>query len=123
MSSDGLEGTGDDGSREPDINRDGRFVVFRSNSPEFPGARSVADTPVWQIYLADRATGYLKCLSLDSSGDAAANDCLAPAISSSGRYVTFSTKAANFDGADGTTQHVYRVDRGDRFLKRNQEGW
>ncbi len=105
-------------SRAPACNRDGRFVAFRSNASNLPGSRRIGGTPIYQIYVADRLSGAIACLSVDSTGQGANSDCLDPDISPDGRYVTFASRATNLASVttDGTYVQVFRVDRGEDFL-------
>jgi len=109
VSLDWLGNEGDGDCDQPDISNDGRFIVFRSDSTNFPGARA----GLQQVYLYDTTSGYLDCLSVDSSGDGADADCYAPAISPNGRFVTFSTAAPNLAGAGNTHRQVFLYDRGE----------
>lgn len=98
---------GNDDSDEPDCDGSGRYVVFRSKSSNFPGARS----GIWQIYLMDTATGKMECASLGTDGFGAATNCLSPAISPNGHYVTFSSNAANLTGSANEKHQVFLYDR------------
>ncbi len=100
---------GDDDSDEPDCDGIGRTIVFRSKSSNYPG--SVPGK--WQIYLLDTVTGKLECVSLDTNGLGAESDCFSPAISPNGRYITFSSNAANLTGSDNNVNQVFLYDRND----------
>jgi Tol biopolymer transport system component len=102
---------------QPDMNRTGRFVVFRSNASNFPGyCKPDGEEATVQIYLYDLAAKTLECLSLDGDGAGADSDCYSPTISPDGRYVTFSTAAANLVGGSDAELQVIRVDRGEDYL-------
>jgi Tol biopolymer transport system component len=111
VASDGIQANAD--SNSPQLNADGRFVVFVSRASNLaPGV----DNGHSQIFLYDRDVGLVEALSLDAGGVPANADCFVPAISSGGRYVTFVSKATNLvDGVAGTWYQVYRVDRGPDF--------
>lgn len=98
-------------SGAPAINRDGRFVVFTSTATNLAGTETHGRQ---QIYLRDRSVGTTVLLSRSATGDAANSDCFAPAISPSGRYVTFASAATNLVGSAGPVgvPQVFLVDRG-----------
>ena len=97
-------------SDSPRLNDDGRFLVFVSAATLNDG---VGSGGMRQVYLRDRDSDRTVCLSVNSGGQAATADCQAPAISPSGRYVSFVSRAANLAvGADGSYHQVFRVDRG-----------
>jgi Tol biopolymer transport system component len=104
-------------ARSPQLSEDGRFVVFASASDRLPGADG---SGARQVVLRDRLEGTTMLLSVSTEGGRADADCLVPAISPSGRFVSFVSAASNLvadTGPDGVFQ-VYIVDRGAAFANR-----
>jgi Tol biopolymer transport system component len=99
---------------EPAVSRDGRFVVFTSTST---GLAGVDPLGVPQVFLRDRLQRRTTLISTAPDGQPASAPCGAPAISPAGRYVTFTSTAANLvPGADPlNVPQVFRVDRGEDF--------
>ncbi|NOY79395.1 MAG: hypothetical protein GXP31_00165 [Kiritimatiellaeota bacterium] len=96
----------------PWISGDGRFVVFLSAASNLdPTLRARAGAQ--QVFLHDRDTGRTQLVSVNNTGTPADADCFAPFISNDGRYITFSSKATVFQGADGTHYQVFLFDRGE----------
>lgn len=113
VGSEGRQADGD--SRDPVISQDGRFVAFVSVASNLT---SVDTANKQQVYLHDRESGRTVLLSSSAGGAAANADCFAPAISPSGRYVTFASTASNLVAESfmsGVTQ-VFLVDRGEGYL-------
>lgn len=80
----------------PAISGDGRYSAFYSDasnlvSGDTNGARDV--------FVRDRQTGETTRMSVDTSGAEANGDSFAPAISSDGRFVAFSSAASNLVAA------------------------
>jgi hypothetical protein len=100
VASNGVQGTL--GAAEPMLSADGRFVAFRSSSPDLvPGdTNGTAD-----IFVRDRIAGVTTRVSVDSSGAQANTNCAQVAISANGRFVVFETAASNLVAGDtnGTT--------------------
>lgn len=91
-------GSGDSGTTAGQfaISGNGRYVVFASAAALVPGDTNDAD----DIYLRDRKTGTTTQVSVSSSGaagDGASDD---PTISRDGRYVAFTSYAANLVAGD-----------------------
>ena len=85
-------GQGNGSSFVPAISGNGRYVAFYSDasnlvSDDTNGARDV--------FVRDLQTGETTRVSVDSSGTEANGDSFAPALSSDGRYVAFSSAASN----------------------------
>jgi hypothetical protein len=74
--------------RWPSISADGRYVVFFSTYPASTG-------PHYQIYVHDRQTGLSELVSKSSAGEPGVGSHSSPGISLDGRYVVFSSDAAN----------------------------
>ena len=88
-----VPGDQDDGSERAMLSADGRYVVFNSDVDPF--------TDGTDVYLMDLATRATERMDVSSAG-VAANDGsgLYPAISGNGRYVAFSSRAANLVPGD-----------------------
>ena len=116
----GYEGNGD--CAEPDLDASGRFVVFRSNSTTlgFPEPVDLSGG-FWQVFVHDRASGYLECVSVNGDGVAADADCHGATISPCGRYVTFASAAESLAGAGNLDAQVFLVDRGAGYLNHPPE--
>ncbi len=95
-------------SDSPDCSSDARFVTYRSTASNLPGARN----GIWQVYVLDRTSGYVECVSVAADGQGAESDCYAPAISPNGRYITFCSSADNLVGSTTSNLQVFRYDRG-----------
>jgi len=94
VASDGDQGDlGTQGSEDPAISADGRYVAFTSDARDLvPGV----DRFDVQVYVRDRVAGTTTLASVDADGDeAVGDDSLVPAISADGRYVSFHTGANN----------------------------
>jgi len=85
----------------PAISADGRFVAFSSQaSTLIPDGGSGAESPVWQVYLRDRANGTTVRVSIAVGGVPVDGHCFSPALSADGRFVAFSSQARNLIGND-----------------------
>jgi WD40 repeat protein len=103
----GLEGNAP--SNLPDISADGRYVAFFSlaNNLVVGDANSVGDVFVW-----DRNADQLTLLSLSSLGAQGDAPSGPASLSSTGRFLAFSSHATNFDPTDTNgLQDIYRRDR------------
>jgi|GEM_PF-5481408 len=108
----GANGEEIDGTSErPDLDSAGRFMVFRSNGANLPGANGL-----FQIYLKDLVSGAIELLSQTPGGEAADEDCDWPVISNSGRYVGFLSESDNLTGSATASRQLFRVDRGPAYL-------
>lgn len=105
ISSDGMQGN--NGSGEPAISSDGRYVVFTSLASNLvPG--DARDT--WDIFVHDRLTGTTELVSTTLDGRAAgASD--APVISADGRYIAFWSFAMGLVADDTKRGDVFIYDR------------
>lgn len=86
-----------DGSHEPDISADGRFVVFRSNASDLVKGDTNGKE---DIFVHDRRTGITTRASLRSSGAQANDDSESPIVSADGRIVVFESEATNLIRGD-----------------------
>ena len=104
---DGSQGNGS--SFVPAISADGRYVAFYSDASNLVagdtnGARDV--------FVRDLQTGETTRVSVSSSGAEANGDSFAPALSSDGRYVAFSSAATNLvDGDTNDANDIFIRDR------------
>jgi len=90
-----------------DVNRNGKLVVFQSSASQLvPGDTNNKK----DIFLRDRKKGTTTRLSLASDGSQADEDCECPAISDSGRFVAFTTKAALVPEDTNGYEDVYVID-------------
>lgn len=111
VAADGSQANADSGS--PQLSATGRFVVFVSRATNLVAG---VDNGLNQVFLYDREGGTMEAISRNAADAAANAGCFVPAISASGRYITFVSKATNLvAGVDGTWYQVYRVDRGPDF--------
>jgi len=80
-----------------DINEDGRYVAFCSNSTNLVpnDTNDRRDIFVW-----DRLTGQMELVSVDSYGRQGNRDSIDPSISADGRHVAFLSESSNFMPGD-----------------------
>ena len=83
------------GSSQPNISRNGRYVVFTSDAANL----SPADTDsVTDLYVKDLATGTVTLASTNSAGVKGTQTFVGqPAVSDDGTRIVFSTNAGNYD--------------------------
>ncbi|MFO7538975.1 MAG: calcium-binding protein [Chloroflexota bacterium] len=108
VASDGTQGN--NGSEDPSISADGRYVAFRSAASNLvPG-----DTNGWaDVFVHDRQTGQTSRISVASDGTQGNHWSQNPSISADGRYVAFHSRANNLapGDANGYTYNVFVHDR------------
>ena len=76
-------------------------MAFSSQaSTLIPDGGSGAESPVWQVYLRDRANGTTVRVSIAVGGVPVDGHCFSPALSADGRFVAFSSQARNLIGND-----------------------
>ncbi len=112
-------GPGPGYSYDPVISGDGRFVSFTSEAALLPTDTNRSD----DVYLYDRQTDALTVASRHASG-LAAGSSFGQCLSTSGRYLAFSTFSGALSGAPSQMQ-VVRLDRRTDTLttvSRNAEG-
>jgi Tol biopolymer transport system component len=85
-------------SAEPATSATGQFVAFRSSATNLDGER--CKNGLNQIFVRDRNTGTVRCVSLNSNGREGDQDSRAPAISADGRFIAFTSAATNLTGDD-----------------------
>ncbi len=108
VSSTGVQGIGNGG--DSSLSWNGRFVAFRCGDDNLvPGVT----TGLYQVYVKDRATGALECVSLGPGGILPNGEGSLPSISWDGRYVAFASSATNLCPVDGTNSmtNVFVFDR------------
>lgn len=103
----GVEGNGD--SYAPQISADGRYVVFDSSASNLVAGDG--NTAV-DVFLYDRQAGTMELISVASDGGQGDDDSRWPFVSDDGRYVSFTSWAANLvPGDDNDTWDVFLRDR------------
>ena len=101
VSSNGDGVAGNNQSRAPDIDANGRYVVFTSAATNLVSNATL--NGLSQVYRKDTLTGEIVLVSSDASGLVPANrDCASPRISDNGRYVVFESAADNLDDDPGS---------------------
>ncbi|MBI5869646.1 MAG: PD40 domain-containing protein [Actinobacteria bacterium] len=96
----------------PSISTGGRYVAFDSLASDLvPGNRG----GTVDVFIKDTETGAITSASTDSAGNDGYDDSYDPSISSDGRYVAFSSDAANLVYGDTNN-------RTDIFVKDTQTG-
>jgi len=103
-------GTAAGGSRSPSVNGTGTSVAYVSAEPALWGGTGYAITS--QVLVATVATGAHTLVSVTRGGDAGDDQSRTPAISDDGRYVGFTSMAADLsaNGQSSYTAHAYRRD-------------
>ncbi len=88
---------GNDGSTNPAISGDGRYIVFESLATTLilTDTNGVAD-----VFVHDRETGITERVSVANNGDPGNDMSGYPAISANGRYVAFWSRADNLVSGD-----------------------
>jgi Tol biopolymer transport system component len=109
VASDGSEAS--QASIHPALSLDGRFVVFESRAAELAASdtNGLAD-----VFLHDRTTGAIERISVAANGSEARGSSERPSVSADGRYVVFTSNAANL--VVGDTNLVADVFVRDRTL-------
>jgi Tol biopolymer transport system component len=97
------------GGYDASISGDGRFVAFTSPSPELVGG---SNRPA-RVLVRDLRAGTTEPVSIGRGGAAPNGDSTEPAISSDGRFVTFSSFATNLVAGSDTNeaQDIFVRDR------------
>jgi Tol biopolymer transport system component len=83
---------GDDGSVDPDMTPDGRYVVFLSRASNLVAGDTMGIT---HLYIHDRVKKTTKLISKSSSGKRGNGSSGSPSVSASGRFVAFESHADN----------------------------
>ncbi len=87
------------------LSGNGRFMVFVRAMP------STTSIPIKQVFVKDLETGTETVESVNMTGGQPSADSLAPSINSDGRYVVFSSRAADIALNSNGFMHVYLRDR------------
>jgi Tol biopolymer transport system component len=85
------------GSYQPSISADGRYVAFQSTASDLVGGDT---NGVSDVFVRDRVAGTTQRVSVDSGGAQADGGSYLPSISADGRYVAFLSYATNLVGGD-----------------------
>ena len=96
LSTGGLEG--DNGSSNPAISADGRFVAFSSTANNLGGGNFGTS----DVFLHDRVTHTTELVSVSTGGTAGGGDSSIGAISPDARFVAFSSTSWNLVAGDST---------------------
>jgi Tol biopolymer transport system component len=103
------DGTQSDGDSYAAILSDnGRFVVFESKASNLVGRQPVG-AAFFQVYVYDRETGALTRESVGRNGVPGNGDSTAAAISDSGHYVSFTSRASNLSAEPGPSDSPYYI--------------
>ncbi len=114
VSSAGVEGNNE--SNYPALSNDGRYVAFESLAANLVPNDNNAE---WDVFIHDRQTGQTQRVSVNSSGQEGNGKSWAPAISSTGRYVAFSSFASNLVSGDTNNgSDIFVIDRDTGVLQR-----
>ncbi|MEG4579135.1 calcium-binding protein [Microcoleus sp. MON1_C5] len=104
ISVDSAGNQGNRGSLDPSISANGRFVAFTSVATNLvPGDTNNS----LDIFVRDLSTNTTTGVSVDSAGNQANGSSLDPSISADGRFVAFSSNAANL--VPGDTNNNYDI--------------
>ena len=107
---------GDQGSFEPAISGDGRYVAFRSSATNLVAGDTNTRT---DIFVHDRQTGETTRVSVDSSGVQGNSYSYQPAISGDGSFVAFLSEASNLVVGDTNARNdIFVHDRQTRETTR-----
>jgi len=101
-----------DDSAYPSISADGRYVAFETNATNLTDDSDGGDL---DVFVYDRHTDVIECVSLDSTGAQGNDNSLSPSISADGRYVVFESYASNLVADDTNGE-------GDIFVHDRQTG-
>jgi Tol biopolymer transport system component len=82
----------DTGGGEPALSGSGRYVAFSSSADNLV-AGDTNGPLITDVFVRDRLTGVTQRVSVGSGGEQATATSLGPALSSSGRYVAFTSAA------------------------------
>ena len=100
------------GSYQPAVSRDGRFVAFHSNASNLvPGDGNGGS----DVFVHDAQSGTTEIVSVDSAGVEGNSGSYAPALSADGRFVVFPSFASNLVSGDTNG-------RMDMFVRDRQAG-
>ncbi|MBW1642621.1 MAG: PD40 domain-containing protein [Deltaproteobacteria bacterium] len=107
---------GNDGSYNPSISSDGRYVAFVSSATNLVTGDTNTDS---DVFVYDRDTDTIERVSVDNSGVQGDDYSQDPRISSDGRYVAFESSATNLVAGDtNTVSDVFVYDRDTDTIER-----
>jgi Tol biopolymer transport system component len=95
-------------SFEPAISADGRYVAFISDAGNLVAGDTIGNR---DVFVRDRIAHVTRRVSVGPGGAQANTDCRDPAISASGRYVTFWSAATNLVPGGTVGHEVFVRDR------------
>ncbi len=106
----GGDGTeANNGSYQPSISADGRFVTFYSNATNLVAGDTNAQS---DVFVVDRDLDTIERVSVAGDGTEGNGQSYIPSISADGRFVTFYSWASNLVAGDTNGQYdVFVVDR------------
>jgi Tol biopolymer transport system component len=114
VSSTGIQG--EDGSVDPAISADGRYVAFYSFARNLVPADTNGSP---DVFLRDVQTGVTRRISISGTGAQGNGDSYTPAISPDGRYLAFESDASNLvPGDTNATTDVFVRDWGAGVTRR-----
>ena len=117
--SDGSQANED--SSAPSISADGRFVAFQSRASNLVPEDT---NDAYDIFVFDRQTDTVQCVSPASDGSSADGESLRPSISADSRYVAFSSVASNLvPGDTNGKSDIFVYDRLQRTTERVSLAW
>jgi Tol biopolymer transport system component len=97
-----------DGSQQPAITANGRYVVFLGSAPNLTSIAATGN----QVYLRDRLLGTTELISVSTTGGAPDNVSSNPSVSDDGCRVAFTSAATNLVAGDtNARQDVFVRDR------------
>lgn len=98
------------------ISNDGRFISFYSDATNLMREEPSPEGVPYHTYIHDRRSGATELASKSSLGQPGVCSSIAPALSSSGRYVSFTSCAESFQNDEDTNTsvmwNVFRHDMG-----------
>ena len=105
VTSDGIQGN--NGSFNPSISADGRYVAFESGASNL---RDGDNNGYYDIFVHDRQTGAIECVSRDSLGKFSGWGAASPSVSADGRFIAFRSYG-NIASPRYTIEGIYVHDR------------
>jgi len=106
---------GNNGSYEPSISADGRYVAFDSYASNLVAGD--ANNRI-DIFVYDRSTHKTRRVSISSAGQQGNDVSYLPSISADGRYVAFESDASNLVGGDEGFRDIFVYDRSTHKTRR-----
>lgn len=120
VSARGSIGDGPSQSGPNALSANGQWVAFQSRAQNLAVGQ---DTDQWNVYLRDQDSGEVILVSANRSGVPANADSLNPAISASGRYVAFESRATDLVAGDSDAiTDIFVYDRLQRAMRRVSPG-